>query len=461
MIPIEGQPILTAAQMRAAEERAIAAGSSVEELMERAGASVAEAVRRLAMGAPVLVLCGPGNNGGDGYVAARILKANGVEVHVAASAVPQSDAAKQARAGWEGPVCSFEAASPSPIVVDSVFGIGMSRPFPEDLADRLNALIDAARLSIAVDVPSGVNAEETCWPGAPSVDLTLAIGALKRAHLDDFTAGHCGIVRILDIGLEIESDVMVLDRPDLPSPGLTSHKYSRGMVGVVSGAMPGAALLAAGAAQRSGAGYVVLADANGAGPASLVHRSFDDLLGDKRLGSLVVGPGLGRGDRARMILKRALASAVPLVIDGDALGLLDNHASGLGERSAPTVITPHDGEFERLFGAQPMDRVGQTEMAAMFSGATVVRKGPFTVIAQGNGYGGRAVVSPQGSVWLSTAGTGDVLAGAIGAQLAAGVGALDAAAAGVWLHAEAARRLGGAFIADDLVRELSTVRASL
>jgi hydroxyethylthiazole kinase-like uncharacterized protein yjeF len=462
VIPIDGQPILTAAEMRAAEERAIAAGSSVEELMERAGAGVAEAVRRLAAGSPVLILCGPGNNGGDGYVAARILAANGVAVRIAASVDPKSEAAIAARARYDGPIERLGMAHHMPFVVEALFGTGLSRPLDAPVRDALQRLVGQARLSFAVDLPSGVATDDGTLLGAmPGFDITLALGGVKPAHILQPAASRCGAVRLIDIGLnDVASRCRVLAKPDLPPPPADAHKYSRGMVVMIGGAMPGASALAAEGAMRAGAGYVLLFGDAKEAPHALVHKpwsadAMSEAIDGKKAVSIVVGPGLGRGQDATAKLDAAITTDRPLVIDGDALHLLDTgRLEALRDRKGGTVLTPHAGEFKAAFGAFAGSKIDAAREAAARSGATIVFKGPDTVIATPDG---NAVVAPAASSWLSTAGTGDVLAGAIGAMMAAG----QPPEAAVWMHSEAARRLGGAFIADDLARELSAVRASL
>lgn len=450
MSALAGLSILTAAEMRAAEDAAIAAGTDVDTLMERAGAGVARWATRLAPGAPVLVLCGPGNNGGDGYVAARLLRAGGADVRVAALADPKTDAARRAAAQWDGPVGTLPDTAGAPVVIDALLGTGASRPL--DVPEAA-ALINAARLAIAVDVPSGLDADGVRAPdGVARCHLTLALGALKPAHLLQPSADLCGAVRLVDIGVPTPSETCVLPTPDLPTPGPNAYKYSRGMVAVVSGAMPGAALLAAEAALHGGAGYVMLAGGKTpGGPHALVRRRLDDdTLGERRIGCVAVGPGLGRDAEAQRRLGLALTSGHPLVIDGDALHMVRADAI-----PASTILTPHAGEFAALFGAGDGSKLDRTRAAARASGAVIVHKGADTVIAAPDG---RAVIAPPTSAWLSTAGTGDVLAGAIAAQRAAGLDPFAAAQAGVWLHAQAAERLGAAFIADDLPRALSQVR---
>lgn len=458
MLPIEGKPILTAAQMRAAEERAAPTPDAMYALMERAGAGVADAVRRLAAGAEVLVLCGPGNNGGDGYVAARLFTAAGLPVRVAATGEPATALARRARARWLGDVHALAHVAAAPVLVDALFGTGLTRPLDESVGAVLRRLRREARLAIAVDVPSGVNSDSGVLRSEGSVppfDLTLALGALKPAHLLMPAAAGCGAVRLLDLGLTIDSVVTSLGKPTLPMPDSDSHKFTRGLVAVIAGAMPGAGALAATAAARAGAGYVLmLGSATDRLPHAIVRRRWSaDALADPRIGAVVIGPGLGCDDAARERFEAAWASAHPLVIDGDALRLLDPTR----RRAAPVVLTPHAGEFAHLFGDGQGSKLALTQAAAERAHAIVIHKGADTVVAAPDG---RALLCPPASAWLSTAGTGDVLAGAVGAVLAGGAAPLDAAAAGVWLHAEAARRCGSSFIADDLAAALTSARAS-
>jgi len=500
MKTMEGAPVLTAARMRAAGEAAVAAGTGWFELMTRAGEAVAEQVRRLAAGSDVLVLCGPGNNGGDGYVAAAALARAGLTVRVAASADPATDLARRARSGWSGPIERPNAAAPAPVLVDALFGTGMSRTLEEGLARDLRRLRLAASLAIAVDLPSGVATDTGDQLGLPDdvrFDLTLALGAPKPAHLLQPAAAACGTVRVLDIGLphkilhrqgkddheaveEVDrssggksspSDARaahhlplagedrchVLAHPSLSTPGPTTHKFSRGMVSVVAGSMAGASLLAAEAAMRGGAGYVQLLGGSGGGPHALVHRALDAAaLSDGRVGAILVGPGLGRDAEAADRLDQVMATDRPLVIDGDALHLLPDRLKVLRTRSAPAILTPHAGEFATLFGDGRGSKLDRTRAAAAAANATIAFKGADTVIAAPDG---RAILCLPASAWLSTAGTGDVLAGAVAAQLAADLDPLDAAAAGVWLHSRAARLCGAAFVADDLARALTIARS--
>lgn len=443
--------------MRDAEDAVMAGGTGVDALMERAGAAVAQSVWRFGGGRETLILCGPGNNGGDGYVAARILHAHGLGVRVAASGEPRTEVAQRARAGWIGPVETFdEKTVPAPILVDALFGIGLSRALDQAIAAPLERVARLAKFRIAVDVPSGVGADDGAMLGAARMDMTLALGSLKPAHLLQPAAGLCGAVFVADIGIAAASAVSVIVRPMLAFPQSDDHKYRRGMVLVASGDMPGAAILAAISAQRAGAGYVILdGDDAQSVPHSIVRRSFDAALADQRTSAVVIGPGLSQSEPARGQIAAAIASNIPLVIDADGLNLLA--LSDLANRTVPLILTPHEGEFARLFGAASGSKIDRARDAANQSGATIILKGSDSVIASPDG---RVAVNPAASPWLASAGTGDVLAGIAGAMLARGFPAFEAACASVWLHSDAARRAGPALIADELAHHLGASLAA-
>ena len=448
------RPILTAAEMRAAEQRAIDAGTPAELLMERAGEGVAEAVWRFAGRQPVLVMCGPGNNGGDGYVAARYLQEKGIPVQVAALGEPKAGASAGARAAWGGPVVPIDEAQPAPVLIDALFGTGLSRGLHDDLASSLNQLSEQANVTVAVDLPSGVDTDSGAVLSlAPRCELTVTFAARKPAHLLQPAAALCGRVAVVDIGVPADSQVEMLGPPPPWAPGPTDHKYTRGQVAVIGGLMPGAAGLAALAAAHAGAGYVVLLEREpGVGvPHAVVRRPIAELsrtLADPRLRAVVVGPGLGRAADAEWAVGHALASGKALVIDGDAL-----HLFGGRSIKVPVVLTPHEGEFRSAFpDIDNPSKVERAKAAAARSGAVIVYKGADTVVAAPDG---RAAIAGDASPWLSTAGTGDVLAGAIGAMLARGQSPFEAAQEGVWLHGKAAHRLGRAFLSDDLASTLS------
>ncbi|HEX8300168.1 NAD(P)H-hydrate dehydratase [Sphingomonas sp.] len=451
MIPADA-PIVTAAQMRAAEEEAFRYTPQIE-VMERAGAAVAREAARFSLGRPILLLAGPGNNGGDAYAAACLLKARGHDVTVAACGEPMTGAAKAMLDAWDGPVSSLYEARPRPILIDGLFGTGLTRPLERGVAAVFAELVGAAEFSLAIDLPSGIETDTGEDLGARRMTATLALGALKPGHVLGRGRECSGHVILADIGVPVETRWRTLARPGLRVPGALDHKYSRGMVVVVEGAMPGAARLAARAAMAGGAGYVMLAGADIRGvPDALVHRAVQsgddlaDLLTDERIGAVVIGPGLGRDRRAEAMLKAALGCARPLILDGDALSLLGKSAAAwLQRRTAPAWLTPHSGEFERMFDTEG-SKIDATLAAAVTSRSTILHKGADTVIAS---WKGAAHALPTGSQWLSTAGTGDVLAGLVGAQVAANHA--QPAQAAAWLHARAAQLAGPAFIADSLI----------
>ena len=448
--PLTG-PILTAAEMRAAELAAVEAGTSLATLMERAGRAVADAVLRFAGGRETLILCGPGNNGGDGYVAARFLQEAGHPVRVAALCPPRTDLARAARERWTGPVFAADNCAPAPVLVDALFGTGLTRPLEEDAVAALNALSDSSTFMIAVDLPSGVGTDDGANLGARKATITIALEALKPAHLLQPAAALCGTVIRARLDFDAAAFASVISRPTIHAPGADSHKYKRGYVVVAGGAMGGAAQLAARAAMRR-AGYVAITGARRLGPDALVNRRWEDVAEDPRVGALLIGPGLGRDEKARAALSAALATPHPLVLDADALMLLTpQERDTLGDGGRRVILTPHEGEFAHLFGTLPGSKIDRAAAAARMSGAVVILKGADTVIAAPDRRVRMALPAPG---WLASAGTGDVLAGLAVAALGSWTpfvdGTLNAACEAVWLHAEAARLAGPALIADDL-----------
>ena len=450
--------------MRAAEARVIAAGVPARTLMERAGAAAADAILRFDAPRAATVVCGPGGNGGDGYVVARHLRAAGITVTVAADGPPRSEPAASAARDWDGPVVPLAEAPSGGALVDALFGIGMSRPLDTALAVTLGRLAEAAQLRVALDVPSGVGSDGGSDLGCSFVaDLTVAFGAYKPAHFLHPAAGRCGRTVLADIGLgEIASELALNTAPRLPGFGPEAHKYARGAVFVVSGpsGRGGAARLAAHAALRAGAGLVTIAVPaaalveNAARLDAVMLRVIDDaaglgeLIGDRRAGAVLLGPGLGHDAHARGLVDAALASGRPLVLDADVFTLFAGDAAGLAKRIAgPAVLTPHQGEFARLFGTLPGSKVDRARAAAALAGTVVVLKGPDTVIAAPDG---RARINAHASPGLATAGSGDVLAGIVAGLLAQGIEAFDAACAAVWLHGDLGLRGGPGLTADDL-----------
>lgn len=451
-----GAPILTTAQMRAAEQALFDAGTDPYALMRRAGEGAGEIIWRAGVKRDALVLCGPGNNGGDGYVIARYLREQGVPVRVAALADPKTESAIKARADWGGPVEDVMTAAPAAQLVDALFGIGLARGLDDALAGRLAKLVHAAGHSYAVDVPSGVESDKAiALSPVPQFTHCITMGAWKPAHALMPARALAAQHGLIDIGTAAPEDAAyMLAAPHFAAPAAAAHKYTRGLVAVVAGSMPGAAALCAEAAARAGAGYVRLLTDDLLTPLShAIVRS--NSLDFSRARAALVGPGLGRDAAAWERLVQTTNAGVPVVADADALWLVAD--AGVESLAAPAIMTPHEGEFERLFGAGAGNKIDRTRAAAMETGSVIVHKGPDTVIAAPDG---RCAVSPPSSAWLSTAGTGDVLAGACAARLAATGDAFRAACEAVWLHGEAARRAGAAFVADDLVHSIPAALAS-
>jgi len=448
--------VLTVAQMRDAEMALIDAGTTVEALMEIAGRGAGEFVRRMAGGRSVTVLCGPGNNGGDGYVIARHLMEHGNPVRVIAAREPATDACRNARALFTGEVGGPDAAAHGDVLVDCLFGSGLTRALPDDLFTLLCGLAARHHFRVAVDLPSGVESDSgRCLnERLPRFDLTVALGAWKFAHWTMPAAETMGALRLFDIGVAaVAGAASVLAKPRIAAPPVDSHKYRRGLLAIVAGAMAGATLLSAEAAMRGGAGYVkLLATARPEGiPPSLVCSVADTMapLDDDRVAAVLVGPGLGRSDAAKARLEAVLARGRAVVIDADGLMLLTPSMLN----GAPCVLTPHEGEMialERAFGLDGSGLRRERAVAlAEASRAVVLLKGPDSLIAVPDG---NVTLAARASSWLSVAGSGDVLAGLIASRLAVHRDPLLAAREGLWLHGEAARLAGPAFAAEDLAR---------
>lgn len=482
--------LLTPEQMQEVDRRAIAGGPlSGYDLMRNAGAAVAAAtLKRFPAMTHVDVLCGPGNNGGDGYVAARVLAASGVPVALWASAAPRkgSDAALAA-ADCEiaaQPLDAFDGSS-NGIVIDALFGAGLDRPLA-GAAEHAIRLVDALGLPVvSVDMPSGVSGLTGQPLGAAfSADLTVTFVRKKPGHLLQPGRQRCGELVVADIGISddiiadmgllVSENAVRLWRAVLPSPTLDTYKYRRGHVGVFSGgpASTGAARLAAMAAGRIGAGAVTMlspADAlsiNAAHLTSTILRQTEGLddvmafMAERRPQALVFGPGLGLNSKAGRLGLEMIDVLVDvdtaIVFDADAItgfaGQPDAFFSAM--RRAPGlsgILTPHDGEFARLFpdlgsGKEP-SKLERARKAAARSGCTIVYKGADTVIASPDG---RAAINTNGTPLLATAGSGDVLSGLIAGLVAQGMPAFEAACAAVWIHAESANAFGPGLIAEDL-----------
>jgi hydroxyethylthiazole kinase-like uncharacterized protein yjeF len=462
---LAGRPeLLAPEQMARADAASPALGVPGPTLMANAGRAVARAVSTRFRPCRTLVLAGPGNNGGDGYVAARLLQQEGWPVALAALAAPRagSDAA-EAAAHWHGPRAAFTPAEAAraELVIDAIFGAGLARDVDGIVADTLRA---APRV-VAVDVPSGVDGAPGAVRGyAPQAELTVTFFRLKPGHLLLPGRELCGETVLADIGLpravlqQVQPDTYA-NLPELwrvPTPGPQSHKYSRGHVTVIGGAtMTGAARLAADAARRGGAGLVSIA-ATGRGdvyrsgsPGVLVtDATLAELLADKRRHVWVCGPGLGP-DAARASLPVLLASGRSVVADADVFSGFAGNPDAL--RGA-AVLTPHGGEFARVFGDPGTDRVAAVRAAAVRTGSVVLLKGADTIIAAPDG---RVAINASAPPWLATAGSGDVLAGLIAGLLGQGMAPWDAAAAGAFVHGRAAVHAGPGMVVEDLLPALT------
>lgn len=456
--------------MARADRAAVSAGTPVSVLMKRAGRAVARAVEARFERQPVRVLCGPGDNGGDGYVAAVELSARGWPVAVEALAPPATEASKAARALWTGPVGAWGEGGAETLLIDALFGAGLNRPLDSAVLRRLETLSAPPRRMVAVDVPSGLSGDtgQPVGTGAASAVLTVTFQARKPAHVLLPGRERCGEIVVADIGLgELESRLFEND-PDLwlerfPWPGASGHKHARGRLGVVSGGpwRTGAARLAARAGLRAGAGLVTLVSPRDALAVNAAHLEAvmlapaDDAgeVADacSEMDAVVVGPAAGVTEITRETVLALCQTGAALVIDADAITVFRGQPDELFSLlDVDDVLTPHAGEFERLFPgllAASTSRIAAVREAARRAGAVVLLKGGDTVIAHPDG---RAAVNLNAPPWLATAGSGDVLAGFIGGLLAQGVNGFDAACAGAWIHGEAAEAFGPGLIAEDL-----------
>jgi hydroxyethylthiazole kinase-like uncharacterized protein yjeF len=486
--------LLDNAEMAEADRLAIGGGVPGIDLMERAGAAVAEAAAgRCGAGSRIVVVAGPGNNGGDGFVAARLLSERGyrVEVLLVGEASRLKGDAALAAQKWAG---ALQPAEPnrldgSDLVVDALFGAGLDRPVGGQARAMIEAINARSAPVVAVDLPSGISGSSGAVMGAAvQATRTVTFFRKKPGHLLLPGRLHCGEVSVAEIGIPAS----VLDRvgpktfensPALwqayfPLPRLTGHKYDRGHAVVVSGPAwsTGAARLAARGALRAGAGLVTIAspsDAlaiNAAASLAIMVRPVDGagafaaLLADRRLNAVAIGPGLGLGESTRALVLAALSGERAIVLDADAMTSFTEDPRQLARAvmrrsSSATIFTPHEGEFSRYFGAlDERTKVGskleRARLAAKIIGAVVLIKGGDTVVAAPDG---RASIAANAPAYLATAGAGDVLSGMAAGLLAQGMQAFEAASAAVWLHGEAAAMTGPGLISEDLPEALPRV----
>ncbi len=490
----DGLVLLTTAEMGDADRLAVAAGTPSLTLMDNAGRGVArEARAMLGAGRRICVLCGPGNNGGDGFVAARYLREGGADVRLALLGPPQplkGDAAVMAqRWGAEVAALSPSAIEEADVVVDALFGAGLTRPIAGTAADVIAAL-NASRVPVlAIDVPSGLDGT-TGQALGPVVEASRTVTFFRRkpGHLLMPGRALCGPVIVdhigtpesvlADIGAKAWANAPGLWGAHFPWPKLAGHKYGRGHALVVSGppAHTGAARMGARAALRVGAGLVTLASPEDALAINAAHLTavmllpFDGpdglagILADRRKNAVLLGPALSVGEATRRLVHAALLSGAAAVLDADAITSFADAPGDLFRDIAanpdrPVVLTPHDGEFKRLFGdIDQASKLARARAAAQRSGAVVVLKGPDTVIAAPDG---RAAINANAPPWLATAGAGDVLGGFVVGMLAQGMPGFEAACAAVWLHGAAASAFGPGLIAEDIPEALPGVLRAL
>jgi NAD(P)H-hydrate epimerase len=466
--------LLDVRQMGEADRLTVAAGTGIDELMERAGSAVKSEVERRWSSCPVVVLCGPGNNGGDGFVAARLLSEAGWPVRIALLGPRDhlKGAARHHADLWHGVVepLTTAALEGAKLVVDALFGAGLSRALEGVAPEVLASAASRGLPIVAVDVPSGLMGDTGEVLGAVAAVLTVTFFRKKPGHLLLPGRSFCGEVVVADIGTpvsvleQIAPDTFENDPrlwiAELPRPHNAGNKYTRGHA-LISGGYPmtGAARMAARAAARAGAGLTTIAVSEIALPiyaaslTSIMVRpiaspgDFQRLLDDRRFTAFLIGPGAGIGDETRTRVQAMMETGRPTVLDADALSSFQDDPNLLFRAvSGARILTPHDGEFQRIFDTSG-DKLTRTRAAARLSGAVVVLKGSDTVIADPDG---RAIINANAPPSLATGGSGDVLSGIVLGLLTQGMEPFIAAAAAVWLHGAAATEFGPGLIAEDL-----------
>ena len=465
--------ILTAEQMRNADKKTVAKIMPETQLMENAGFAAACQIARSYRKRPVLVLCGTGNNGGDGLVVARVLRQWGWPAEVALTG-PEKKMTASARLNAEkfhGPKnqLSFkrleQMKKSGGLIVDAVFGTGLSRPVQSDISDFFNAVNESGLPCVAIDIPSGVSADTGEVLGtALRCDMTVTFCRPKAGHFLYPGKEYAGLLSVCPIGIPDdfvkETGASVYENsPELfhlPETTPYAHKYSRGTVLIRAGQMTGAARLAANASRRAGAGMTILSCSSNVYPvfaadtAGTVVRiadtvqDFSVLLSSGKISAAVIGMGATENEDTKSFLHLIVDSEIPFVADAGALPFI----KGIKDRSR-AVLTPHEGEFHRLFPDLPeQDKLTRALNAAETLGCVIVLKGADTVVAAPDG---KAVINATTCYDLATAGSGDVLDGIIGAMLAEGLSPFEAACAGVWLHSRAAEKAGKNLIAEDII----------
>jgi hydroxyethylthiazole kinase-like uncharacterized protein yjeF len=468
---MNGREILTVEQMAAADRAAIAGGVSGNDLMERAGSAVADAITARFEPRQTMVLAGPGNNGGDGYVVARRLRERGWDVRVAASAAPRTHDAQEACSRWTGETLPLGPQLPdTALIVDALFGAGLDRPLSAELARMARRLEPLRDKIVAIDVPSGLSGDtaRALGPACFHAGLTVTFHRRKPAHVLQPGRELCGEVLVADIGLGATPSNLFENGPELwskryPWPAVSAHKSTRGRLIVISGDAwsTGAARLAARAALRVGAGLVTLMSppealaVNAAHLEAVMLRPFETEMELEEVASnveaAVIGPAAGVTEATLSNVLALARTGAALIVDADALSVFRDEPDELFQvLDRDDVLTPHPGEFERIFPGllkSAPERITAARRAADRAQAVVLLKGPDTVVAAPDG---RAAVNINGSPWLATAGSGDVLAGLIGGLIAQGMESFEAACAGTWIHAACAELFGPGLISEDL-----------
>ena len=468
--------LYTSEQIRQAERLTCETGVKEIELIQKAGRGVAEFIANHFERRPVSILCGPGKNGSDGFVTASILEKAGwnVRVYCTKQVIMLNDIAAQAAKFWSGEVLMLSEIdiTPEHIIVDALFGTGLNRELPTEIVETYNAVRQERAIVVAIDVPSGIRADLSVDKNTLKADYTVTMSRPRIEHVLQPGAQYCGKISVVDInikpsafaGMEVHA---FLNHPELwrqfwKVPDAMTHKYIRGHVAVLGGeTLVGASRLATSGAMRVGAGVASIFTSESAAPTyrsaiapEVMVRCFDDaeaaadLMQERHVSVCLIGPGAEKRFDMTALAKACQALNIQVVLDGDALGEVPTELA--------SIITPHEGELKRMFPdlADMTNKLEKAKKAAARAGCIVVLKGMDTIIAAPDG---RAYINNKASPWLSTAGSGDVLAGAVAGCLAQKIPPFEAAASAVWLHGMASLKLGPALVASELPRAISSV----